>query len=175
METAIIVADNKGRSGQAAAQRYPCLVSGIDAETGFASDFLNQFNEVVMLLDCVAAHDSFAIDDLLEWEPRGYAAHFAAGRLAERLRIVRAYRMAPKGPRRRLDSLSRELAGLVTAGAAFIAACRRAGADDSVAPLARHLASDVRRRLATLDSLVHAGTQRPSAAEVSMLFAARAA
>ncbi len=174
MESAAIPAAGTG-SGTPLPPRYPRLVSGIDRDSGFASDFLNQFNEVVMLLDCVSAEDAFAVDELLDWQPRGYAAHFAAGRLAERLHIVRSYRLAPRGERRRLDSLAGELAALVTAGAAFIAACRRAGAHASIAPLARHLASDVRRRLATLDSLVHAGARRPSAAEVSMLFARRAA
>ena len=151
------------------------LVSGIAEVSGFASDFLNQFNEVVMLLECVATGDAAAIDDLLCWQPRGYAAHFAAGRLAGRLQVVRAYRLAPGVSRRRLDSLAGELSAVVIAGAAFIAACRRAGAVDSIAPLARHLAADVRRRLATLDSLVHAGAPRPTDAEVSMLFARRAA
>ena len=168
METAIITTGARGAP-------YPRLVSGIDGTSGFASDFLNQFNEVVMLLDSVAGGDEALVDDLLDWRPRGYAAHFAAGRLAERMRIVRAYRRAAAPKRRRLDGLAGELSAVVTAGGAFIAACRRAGAVDSIAPLARHLASDVRRRLATLDSLVHAGGARPTDAEVSLLFARRAA
>ena len=77
--------------------------------------------------------------------------------------------------RRRLDSLSRELSAVVTAGAAFIAACRRAGAHASIAPLGRHLAADVRLRLAGLESLVRPGGTRISHAEVSVLFAHRAA
>lgn len=169
METSIIAPP------RASGASFPRLVSGIDEATGFASDFLNQFNEVVMLLDCIATGDGYAVDDLLEWRPRGYAAHFAAGRLAGRMRIVRAYRMAPGSARQRLDSMARELSAVVMAGGRFIAACRRARADDSIAPLARHLASDVRRRLAALDSLVHGGAARPSNDEVSLLFARRAA
>ncbi len=145
---------------------------GIDSVTGLATDFLNQFNEVAMLLDMIAS-DSSLIDDLEEWQARDYVAHFAASGFADRHLALEAYELSPPLTRRRFDALCGELADILAQGLAFLVNCRDSGAEAAVKPAAQALGAEVREHLDRLDTLVHAGRKRPAQAQVGAMFARR--
>lgn len=142
---------------------------GVDAVTGLATDFLNQFNEVSMLLDMIAS-DPDLVEDLEAWRARDYIAHFAASGFADRHLVLEAYELSPPLTRRRFDSLCGELADILAQGLAFISNCRSVGAEAAVAPAAQALGSEVRSHLDRLDTLIHAGRSRPSQRHVDTMF-----
>jgi hypothetical protein len=47
----------------------------INPATGLATDYLNRFNEAVMLLDMLSSCPEFR-EDFLAWEPMSYREHF---------------------------------------------------------------------------------------------------
>ena len=145
---------------------------GVDAITGLATDFLNQFNEVAMLLDMIASEPSM-IDDLEAWRARDYIAHFAASGFADRHLVLEAYQLSPPLTRRRFDALCGELADILGQGLAFLSNCRAAGADAALAPAAEALRDEVRTHLDRLDTLIHAGRRRPTQRFVDSMFARR--
>ena len=49
--------------------------ANINPATGLASDYLNHFNEAIMLLEILSSMPD-CIDDLIEWEPMSYREHF---------------------------------------------------------------------------------------------------
>ena len=51
--------------------------ANINPATGLATDYLNRFNEAVMLLDMLATCPEFR-DDFLSWKPMSYREHFHA-------------------------------------------------------------------------------------------------
>ena len=51
--------------------------ANINPRTGLATDYLNHFNEAIMLLEMVPDLPECA-DDFLEWQPLSYAEHFTA-------------------------------------------------------------------------------------------------
>ena len=51
--------------------------ANINPSTGLATDYLNRFNEAVMLLDMLATCPEFR-DDFLSWESMSYREHFRA-------------------------------------------------------------------------------------------------
>ena len=53
---------------------------GLHAETGLSNDYLNQFNEAVMLLDMIADMPE-CLEDLNAWQPQSYVEHFQASQL----------------------------------------------------------------------------------------------
>ncbi len=146
--------------------------TGVDAVTGLATDFLNQFNEVSMLLDMIAGDPSL-IEDLEAWRARDYIAHFAASGFADRHLILEAYQLSPPLTRRRFDTLCGELADLLGQGLAFLSNCRIAGAHAVLAPAAETLRDEVRAHLDRLDALIHAGRRRPTQPFVDSMFARR--
>jgi hypothetical protein len=145
---------------------------GVDSVTGLATDFLNQFNEVSMLLDMVA-DDPALLDDLEAWHARDYVAHFTASGFADRHLVLEAYALSPPLTRRRFDALCGELADVLAQGLAFLSNCRAAGADAAVAPAALALGAEVRAHLDRLDTLIHAGRRRPAQVQVDAMFARR--
>lgn len=147
---------------------------GVDAVTGLATDFLNQFNEVSMLLDMIV-DDPSLIEDLEAWRARDYVAHFAASGFADRHLVLEAYELSPPLTRRRFDALCSELADVLAQGLAFLSNCRAAGADAAVPPVAQALGEEVRQHLGRLDTLIHAGRQRPTQSRVDSMFARRRA
>ena len=55
-----------------------CLIAAnVNPRTGFATDYLNHFNEAVMLLELLAEMPE-CLGDFFAWQPKKYDEHFAA-------------------------------------------------------------------------------------------------
>lgn len=68
--------------------------ANINPDTGLATDYLNHFNEVVMLLEMLPAMPE-CVDEVLEWAPMGYETHFEKSRFSEKQLAIAAYRASP--------------------------------------------------------------------------------
>jgi hypothetical protein len=68
--------------------------TNISDTTFLATDYLNHFNEVIMMLDMVPTMPSF-MDELLDWEPKSYQQHFREAGLRDAALAVEAYRHVP--------------------------------------------------------------------------------
>lgn len=64
--------------------------ANIHPETLLATDYLNHFNEVVMLIDMLPEMPDCA-PDVVDWQPRSYLDHFRASRFKERDLAIAAY------------------------------------------------------------------------------------
>src|SRR5260221_607774 len=67
--------------------------ANINPRTGLATDYLNHFNEAIMLLEMVPAMPECA-EDFLGWQPRSYAEHFTASNFKARDLAISAYESA---------------------------------------------------------------------------------
>src|ERR1700731_1437007 len=67
--------------------------ANINPRTGLATDYLNHFNEAVMLLEMIPDMPECA-EDFLVWRPRSYAEHFTASNLKARDLAISAYNTA---------------------------------------------------------------------------------
>ena len=79
--------------------------ANINPSTGLATDYLNRFNEAVMLLDMLATCPEFR-DDFLSWEPMSYREHFRASHSRTRDLAIAAYDTADPNVRGGLDTLA---------------------------------------------------------------------
>jgi hypothetical protein len=84
--------------------------ANINPATGLATDYLNHFNEAIMLLEMLSSCPDCR-DDLLAWQPMSYREHFAASRFKGRAMAIAAYDAADSNLRDALDAL----AGAMTA------------------------------------------------------------
>ena len=84
--------------------------SNINPATGLATDYLNHFNEAIMLLEMLSSCPDCR-DDFLAWRPMSYREHFAASRFKGRDLAIAAYDAADPNLRGCLDTL----AGTMTA------------------------------------------------------------
>lgn len=74
--------------------------SNVNPQTLLATDYLNHFNEVVMMFEMLADMPEL-IEDTREWQPKDYKDHFRDSTIADRELAVEAYDHVPpkfKGP-----------------------------------------------------------------------------
>ncbi|QPF83357.1 hypothetical protein IC762_27140 [Bradyrhizobium genosp. L] len=79
--------------------------ANINPRTGLATDYLNHFNEAIMLLEMIPDIPECA-SDFLEWRPLTYAEHFIASNFRARDLAIEAYQTADAGIRTEFDALT---------------------------------------------------------------------
>ncbi|TAK47175.1 MAG: hypothetical protein EPO23_12050 [Xanthobacteraceae bacterium] len=95
-----------GTTAAAAASHCPRQLSAanINPQTRLATDYLNHFNEAVMLLEMIPAMPECA-DDFIAWQPMSYCEHFRASSFKERDLAIAAYATVDPQTRARFDEL----------------------------------------------------------------------
>ncbi len=88
--------------------------ANINPKTGLATDYLNHFNEAVMLLDLLPETPE-CIVELIGWEPLSYQEHFTASHFREKELAIAAYEAAEPLARVRLDELADTMNALLVA------------------------------------------------------------
>jgi hypothetical protein len=78
--------------------------SNINPSTGLATDFLNHFNEAIMLLEMLPMAPECK-DDFLAWQPMTYREHFEASRLKQRKLAIAAYEVADPVVRAKVERI----------------------------------------------------------------------
>ncbi|MHA7774101.1 hypothetical protein [Roseibium sp. M-1] len=87
-------------AGDLAAERL--VQANINPQTGLATDYLNHFNEVMMLLEMLPDMPDCA-EDVLEWEPLDYEGHFENSTFKDKNLAIQAYHAAPNYLREHLE------------------------------------------------------------------------
>jgi hypothetical protein len=104
-------ADNAG-CDTAHARRL--LNANINPSTGLATDYLNRFNEAIMLLEMVASCPE-CIEELDRWKPMSYREHFLASGFTGRDLAIAAYDDADPAVRASLDALATTMTTVIEA------------------------------------------------------------
>ena len=90
----------------------------VNPASGLANDYLNLFNEIVMLIEQLPAMPEL-IDDILQWRPVTYQSYFANSVLPGRISALEAYAALDAGFRRDFEkvvaTLDRRAVGSVVA------------------------------------------------------------
>lgn len=84
----------------------------ISPTTYLATDYLNHFNEVIMLLDMIVDMPDL-IDELREWRPKTYTTHFAESGLSDQDLIIEAYHGASDEDRDTLLAITTEMEHII--------------------------------------------------------------
>lgn len=78
--------------------------ANINPDTGLATDYLNHFNEVMMLMEMLPDMPDCA-EDVLDWAPADYTEHFTSSGFKDKDLAVLAYQAAPRHVRAHLVTL----------------------------------------------------------------------
>jgi hypothetical protein len=111
MTAALLLHD---RNGSPALDPARLAAANINPNTGLASDYLNHFNEAIMLLDLLPTTPE-CIVELIGWEPLSYQEHFAASHFKEKELALAAYAVAEPAARALLDELADTMNALLVA------------------------------------------------------------
>lgn len=102
------------RPAELASEVLRLSAANINPMTGLATDYLNHFNEAIMLLESLIS-DPELRDDFLRWRPMSYCDHFAASRFESRSAAIAAYERADREARDSLDALTDAMTAVLEA------------------------------------------------------------
>jgi len=97
-----------------AARAAELRAANINPRTGLATDYLNHFNEAIMLLEMIPDMPE-CTEDFLQWQPLSYAEHFTASNFKARDLAIAAYESADEKIRAEFDHVTATMASILTA------------------------------------------------------------
>ena len=137
----------------------------INPRTGLATDYLNHFNEAIMLLEMVPDMPECA-EDFLTWRPLSYCEHFMASGFKARELAVEAYQRADPKVRAQFDHLADTMTSILTAVAKGL---REAQQDDTRIRLAEQAVAWVKPLVGAAGGVINGDPQ----ADVESIMAGR--
>lgn len=134
-----------------AADPFSLAEANINPLTGLSTDYLNHFNEAIMLLEMLPSMPECR-EDLAAWQPLDYHEHFSRSQLTQRELAVAAYDLADPRIRRQFDSLCEAMKSAVLAAQAALAAEPEAEAADR---FAQDATAELKRLVALASAAIH--------------------
>lgn len=124
----------------------------INETTLLATDYLNHFNEIIMLLDLVPDMPE-CLEDAREWAPKSYEDHFRDSVFRDKELAILAYHNAPAKYRRPFDLTVGRMNRVVLRGLQKIDAV----GDDSVArnAIVAEVTGLIRRQIDLASAIIH--------------------
>jgi hypothetical protein len=129
--------------------------ANLNPRTGLATDYLNHFNEAVMLLEMVPDMPECA-EDFLLWYPLSYREHFTASNFKARDLAIEAYDSADAGIRAEFDNITSAMTSILTA---VSMAMREARQDKTRATLAEQATGWVKPLVALAGGIINGGAE----------------
>ncbi len=114
--SSIVAFENHKASRSPVAKPAPLhlVETNINSSTGLATDYLNHFNEAIMLLEMLLEMPECR-EDFFAWQPMSYGQHFAASKFKDRELAIAAYEAAEPLRRDRLDALAQAMNEIIVA------------------------------------------------------------
>jgi hypothetical protein len=129
--------------------------ANINPRTGLATDYLNHFNEAVMLLEMIPDMPECA-EDFLGWHPLTYREHFMASHFKARELAIEAYDSADAIIRAEFDNIITAMTSILTSVGE---AMREAGQDKTRATLAHQATGWVKPLVALAGGVINGGSE----------------
>jgi hypothetical protein len=129
--------------------------ANINPRTGLATDYLNHFNEAIMLLEMIPDIPECS-EDFLAWYPLSYAEHFTLSNFRARDLAIEAYELADTRIRAEFDNITSTMTSILTAVGA---AMREARQDKTRAALAEQATGWVKPLVALAGGIINGGRE----------------
>ena len=142
-------------SPDAQARAAQLRAANINPRTGLATDYLNHFNEAIMLLEMIPDMPECA-EDFLGWQPLSYREHFIASNFKARDLAIEAYDSADTAIRSEFDNITGAMTSILTAVGD---AMRKALQDKTRARLAEQATGWVKPLVAQAGGVINGGAE----------------
>ena len=134
-----------------------------------ATDYLNRFNEFVMVLGIIPDMPE-CLDDVREWRPKSYVQHFADSGLPEADLAIAAYELSPEVFRLPLDKTVDDLNRLVPSSLERIASSIESGNQDGLADVASRASRDMQCLIEAASAIINGVTSTNDQTAIDNMF-----
>lgn len=140
--------------------RSELAMANINPDSFLATDYLNHFNEIVMLLE-MAVDMPDLVDEAVEWSPASYVQHFQDSGFVARDLVIEAWGMAAPGVRTRFENIVAQLDSLILSVLDVLkdAAVVDGGFDNQTRATVGGSQAGMQKHLSVLNSIIHNGSE----------------
>ncbi|WP_031231232.1 hypothetical protein [Asticcacaulis sp. YBE204] len=133
------------------------MAANVNPTTGLATDYLNLFNEAIMLFEMGLDMPDMA-EELMEWHRRGYVEHFEQSGFEQKDVVIAAYNQAPVAARQAFDQACTDALDVFESAIAILLS---SNVEDPVArqDLEARL-NDMKARVVEMDAHIHGKATR---------------
>ena len=139
--------------------------TNIDPQTLLATDYLNHFNEIVMLLELVADMPE-CFEDAEAWQPKSYQDHFRESQFRDRELAVEAYNHVPHCYREPFDDVISQMNRIVPWGLQRIREALPQGDPERVRVACAEVSYRLQKMIDVASAIIHGSTKRLDQAEI---------
>jgi hypothetical protein len=136
----------------------------VNPASGIANDYLNHFNEALLLIENLPALLPEMVDEILAWRPVGYREYFTNSPLPGSVATLEIYDTLDEDFRKDFETMITLLDGIILNSVEIIKASRRPDGTleaDEVSDVCEELSANLRRVLDRTADLVNHGYAPP--------------
>ena len=145
--------------------------TNIDERTLLATDYLNHFNEIVMLVELVPDMPEL-FSEAQQWQPKSYQDHFRDSTFTEKELAITAYDHVQPQYREPFEETIGRMNRLVGASLAEIEIAIADGGEDRLRDLASSASRRLQRLIDVASSIIHGSTATMEQTEIDRLLEA---
>lgn len=162
--------DTAADHAEADSEEFRARLEGtcISDQTYLANDYLNNFNEIVMLLEMVPDMPD-VLEDLKDWIPVTYQEHFQNSGLSESNLAIDAYDRAPQRYRRPFDETVDQMKNVVAFAIGRVDEALAANESDQLRAVAVGAARAVGKLIDVAGAIVHGSESTHDQSEIDRL------
>ena len=171
MSTAVSPVDNPATgadSPETAQLQARAKGSNVNDQTLLATDYLNHFNEVVMLLEMLPDMPEM-IEDVKAWKPKPYQDHFRTSTIADKELAIEAYDRVPKRYREPFDMTVDQINRLILTAVQRLDADIGRGEPELLRANAKSLSRIIQRLMDVAGGIIHGSEKTMDQNEIDTL------
>ncbi len=142
--------------------------TNLDPVTLLATDYLNHFNEIVMLLELVADMPDM-LDEAKAWEPVSYVEHFQNSGIADKDIAIEAYVFVPPEYREPFDDTVQLINSLITRSIVRLDEVVARGDPDMIREVATRQSQNIQRLTETASGIMHGNTELMAQSDIDKM------
>jgi len=144
--------------------------SNLDSDTLLATDYLNHFNEIVMLLEMVPDMPEI-MEEVKAWRPKTYVEHFRNSTIADRELAMEAYDHVLPVYREPFEHTVAQLNNVIVTSIQLLERYIEAGDQSMLREQATVMSRMIQRLLDTASGIIHGATKTMDQEEIDTIIA----
>jgi len=144
--------------------------TNISSTTLLATDYLNHFNEIVMLLEMVPDMPDM-IEDCKDWAPKSYQEHFRESAFSDRELAIEAYEHVPAKFRQPFEETIEHLNTIVSHAVSQLETIIETGDDELLRVTAGAVTTSLQKFMDVASGIIHGSAKTMSQDEIDAALA----
>ena len=139
--------------------------TNINPQTLLATDYLNHFNEIIMLLEMIPDMAD-CLEEARAWQPKGYQDHFRDSQFRDKDLAIAAYDHVPRLYRRAFDDTVEQMNLLVALSLERIAQAVAKGEAAALRMACSDASRGLQKMMDVASAIIHGSGRRLSQSEI---------